>query len=447
MKKSLFKTCSLLFITCLSTGVNAQEISPIICQNKTCLPANQAVTKDHLFEHINYLLEKNINSPITICEADVASKSCLKKGASIPIVTNNVQTSIDLLSARLIDIKKVQDSSGIDLIVDYKTKSGNIFPSCQTAYSRLGVLNNNAIQVIAPEFSCKLTQTTPSSLSLIQYIDYINFDTGTIGAHYISSNAVGQNKIGYLLLQFDKQAYFSSHPAFPMPEVVQQVQQKNPEVAHTQVSPVWMKPTPILNLEKPTFVDQDCMHTPHGCQNLELNTTLNPQQNLQSPTPSTTGLIEQDKVILPPTNGIRKTITTRKQIIEDGKPVAIEENIVHYVQENPNMPLQKIEPSTKEKETEKSLELPNPQMPKTANPITPVQQQFIPEYYIPQEIVLSPAEIETINKVAPIEQPQKESIAEQKPVQIKEPVVIQDHSLTKEEPTSFLDRLEKYFYF
>jgi len=452
MKNLLIKSLSLISITCLTTQTNAMEISPIICQNKTCLPAYQSVTKDHLFEHINYLIEKNINTPITICEADPTSKTCLKKGISVPVITNNAQVNMDILSARLIDAKKVPDTAGIDLIVDYKTKAGNIFPTCQTAFSRLGILNYNSIQVIAPEFSCNLTQTTPSSLSFAQYIDYINFDTANIGIHYVVGNAAGQNKTGYMLLSFEKQAPFASHPVFPMPEVAKLVQSKVEAPAHTKIEPVWMKPTPFLTLEKPTFVNQDCMNTPEGCPNLALNMTATvPQETqpiMQQNVASTTGLIEQDKVILPPTQGIRKTVTTRKQIIKEGEPVAIEEEVVHYIQDSPSAPLKPVEPIEQEKSLEPQ-ELPSPQMPEMHYPALLIDQQPVPEYIFPQEVVLSNAEIEAINQSAPV--PQEPTIIKQpikEPIlQNEQPVIIQDHSITKEEPSSFLDKLGKYFYF
>lgn len=453
MKKLLFKSFSLIGMLCLSTQSNAMDISPIICQNRQCLPAHQAVTKDHLFEHINYLLEKNINAPISMCEADPASKTCFKKGISLPVFTNNAQVNMDVLSARLIDVKKVPDSAGLDLIVDYKTKAGNIFPSCQTAYSRLGILDHNTIQVIAPSFSCNLTQTTPSPLSLAQYVDYINFDTGTIGVHYTSANAIGQNKTGYLILQFSQQAPFSSHPAFPMPEVAQLVQTKIETPAHTKVDPVWMKPTPVLSLEKPTFVDQDCMNTPGGCQNLMLG-AKNTQPQIQQPATqqgvaSTTGLIEQDKVILPPTQGIRKTITTRKQIIEEGKPISVEEAVVHYIQETPSSPLKIVDPN-KQKESMQPKELANPEMPQMIYPVALTGQETLPEYIAPQEVILSLEEVEAINQAAPTTI-EKQEVAPQPVVlskpQTEIPVVIQDNSVTKEEQSSLLDKFEKYFYF
>ena len=440
-----------LLIKSLSSQSLAMDISPIICQNKACLPAFQAVTKEHLFEHINYLLENNINTPIAICEADPTSKTCIGKGISIPVITNNAQVNLDILSARLIDTKKLTDSAGVDLIIDYKTKAGNIFPTCQTAFSRLGILNQNAVQVIAPEFSCNLTHTTPSSLSLAQYVDYINFDTGNIGVHYASNNAANQNKTGYMLLSFEKKPHIPSHPAFPMPEVAKLVQSKIETPAHTKVDPVWMKPTPFLNLEKPTIASQDCMNTSEGCPNLTLN--------MQGHTPhvqhavstqnvaSTTGLIEQDKVILPPTQGIRKTITTRKQIIEEGKPVSVEEEVVHYIQESPSAPLKAIEP-IKQEEIVQPQEIASPQMPKMVHPIVLIEQQPLPEYIVPQDIILSNAEIEAINKITPsIENQAIEQQNNIPALHSESPVIIQDKSITKEEPSSLLDNLSKYFYF
>lgn len=450
MQLHIFKGITFMGVLCASIISNANTLSPIICLNKKCIPAYNAVTKEHLFEHINYLLEQSVNHPISICEADPISKNCLKKGIIVPLQVATSNINLDILSAKLTDVKKISETAGIDMIIDYKTKAGNIFPTCQTAPSRLGIFDKNTIQLIAPEFSCYLTQTTPVSLSLVQYIDYIDFDNGLVGMQYNVTSNSGTNNNGYAILKFQNTQPFKSHPQFPMPEVVSQFKEDESQIAHTQVAPVWMKPTPILNLEQPTYVDQDCMHTPQGCENLMLNLAEGSQPLVQANvnTPSTTGLIEQDKVVLPPLKGVRKTVTTRKQIIEDGKPVSIEEEVVQYAQETPSQPFVKVEQAPTAQEQSLTNILPSPEMPTVANAIQqmPSYTENI-EFAIPNEVILTPNELQQIDQIAPIATEQKSFHQTSPSMENEDIVIIQEKSIPKEENTSLLDSLEKYFYF
>lgn len=437
MRLHIFKCITFVGILGTSVVSNANIPSPIVCLNRQCLPANQAVTKEHLLEHVNHLLKVSTNSPISICEADPVSKNCLKKGITIPLQISTSNINLDILSAKLTDVKDIPGTAGIDMIVDYQTKAGNIFPTCQTAFSRLGIFDNNAIQIIAPDFSCYLTQTMPVSFSLSQYVDYINFDDGLLGIYYTIGSHVG-NKNGYAILKFQNLEPFKSHPQFPMPSVVEKFSTEKTQPAHTHMTPVWMKPTPFLTLEKPSFVDQDCMHTPQGCENLILNMNNNSTSTLPTPAegvPSTTGLIEQDKIVLPPLKGVRKTVTTRKQVFEDGKPVSVEEEVVQYEQEDPSQPFVKVEDTATPQE-QNINELPTPEMPSIAHGIQQNQSglQNI-DVVVPHEVILNPNEIQQ-----PVQQ-------EVKPLQNENLVIIQDKSIPKEDNTSLIDSLEKYFYF
>jgi len=137
-------------------------------------------------------------------------------------------------------------------------------------------------------------------------------------------------------------ASIASTTPFPMPEVAQQfaIQQEEAK-AHTHVDPIWMKPTPILDLENPSIVTNDCVNNPndyHASQQQETpHKTV--QELASSSTPSTTGLVYQDKKqIIPPVNGIKKTITTKKKIIENGKVIATTEEVRELLQQSPEQP-------------------------------------------------------------------------------------------------------------
>ena len=419
-----------------STVCEAQNIAlnPVICQNKKCYPANAALTREKLFESVQSLIKNNVNQQILLCEANAQSKMCLSKGFSLPLQSNLFQTQMEILSAKITDAKDIEKTTGSDLIVDYKVKAGNIFPNCQTAPSRLGVLENNQIQIIAPEFSCRFGQSIKTSLSLVYNVDYVNFDNGSIGAYYSISadNKLMGQKTGYLLFRFSQPAQNLSSLEFPMPEVFNQYQQQlKQQAGNGYLAPVWLKPTPILNVETPqvttgadgSLIIQDTPATPSG--------TI---QNV----PTTTGLITQDKVILPPTQGARKTITVKKQIFQEGKPVAYEEDVKRYVQENENAPFIEEEKLI-QKQKENTLLVPD--MPKPSKALIETNlPTTIPEFIFPHEVTLTQAEIGQIQKQAP------QLTKTTSPHNIKK----QDKTADANEPSllnKVWGKVERFFYF
>lgn len=411
----------------------ASALTPTICQNKKCYPATMALTRERLFEQIQNLVDNNLNQNMSLCEANPQSKMCLTKGFSIPLYSGITQMNMDVASARILDKKEIEKTTGLDLIIDYKVKTENLFPTCQTAPSRLGVLEANRVQLIAPEFSCNFSQSNKSSFSIAFDVDYINFDNGTVGAYYsmAASKALAGQKNGYVLFRFPQTDSSALNNEFPMPSVYlayqQQIQQP-----HTQMQPVWMKPSPILNTD-----GQEVVVTPSQNQAPRAQAAL---PKAPDGTPSTTGLILQDKVILPPLEGIRKTVTVKKQIIQEGKPVVYEEEVKHYVQANENAPL--IEES-QAIAIQKANTPAVPEMPKPNNQL--IQTSYydqMPEYIFPQEVML------TIDE-AKVPQPPTDLTNEQMPsVQEKLAAIEQESNQTdKKTSSSIWDKIEKLFYF
>ena len=357
-----------------------------------------------------------------------------------------------MLNAKLLDTKKVSQTSGIDLIIDYKVKIGDIFPDCQTAPSRLGLLEGNTIQVVAPEFSCYLTHSSATPISIVHHVDYVDLDNKIIGAYYAASAgdvSFGNNKTGYVLLQLNRETPISfslEQMAHPSQSIIAQ-QSTEP---HTQVAPIWMKPTPFLNLEKPTYVDQDCMHTPQGCAQLMINSngvqSNEISSNYSTDIASTTGLIEQDKIILPPTNGIRKTVKIKKQVFENGKQISVEEDVQEYIQETPDDEfISQKEAEIKELQSQLQI----PEMPKPIHNLSSAPQiQNTSNFVTSNAIVLSAEEIAQI---------ERESGYQINPNAVEEsnqlPVVIESKSIEKTQPIkektkeSFFEKIEKYLYF
>lgn len=332
----------------LSASAAAQTPGVLICRAKQCIEAKQTIGREGLFHQLAQLLDKNIGKNVSLCEADPTTHTCLTKGISFPIQSATIQTNISIPEAQVVDSKILPNTTGLDLILDYKIKAGDTFPQCQTALSRLGVAAADMTQLISPRFNCQLTETGNSVFSLVYNINYIDFDSGLIGAYFsaASGNSLSGGKNGYVLMHFSQPTSISAdifkRPSAQGPLTV------TAEQAHTQMEAIWMKPTPFLNLETPVFMPENCMNDMGACSAQMLNTmpgTASISQTTPSPLPSTpgvastTGLIQQTKTILPPSQALTQTVTTRKQVIEEGKPVYVEEEVRRFVQQTPDSPL------------------------------------------------------------------------------------------------------------
>ena len=322
---------TLIGLAFLSIPVQANSLTPLVCQNKKCLPASQAVTIEYLYNRVQQLFKKNSNYSLFLCEANPNSKMCLKNGISFPIQSGNYRTMVEIPSAKLLDVSASDTQAHLDLILDYKIKAGNLFPSCQTASTSLNIFDSTAVEMQAPLFTCNLTRSTRAPLSLSYQVDYVDFDTGTIGAYYIANAGAAQ---GYLTLRFSQPGPTAIADPFPMPEVEERllaqaqaeaetqmafetqllpqeeiVISQETDTPHTQMEPVWMNPTPLLSLQEPVIEDKPCTDSLlGGCP-----------KSKQTDVASTTGLIIKDKKVIPSEDGVKKTVTVTKRIIEDGK--------------------------------------------------------------------------------------------------------------------------------
>lgn len=438
-------------LLCTLQAHSAVGNTPIICQNQKCFPATDIENKDDLFIQIHNMFKKASNNSLAICEANPISKACINKGISFPITAQYMQNTVDISGAKLIDVQKIDGSSGLDLIIDYKIKAGDIFPNCQTAPSRLGVLQKNTVQIVSPEFSCHLTQSTPTPISIVYHVDYIDLTNKIIGAYYAASAGqtyFGNNKTGYLTLHLQRETPVNITIPQNIPTSDMGVNFSNTQ-PHTQMSPIWMKPTPFLNLETPTYVDQDCMHTPQGCAQLMLETpssvSLTPN-TVNSDVPSTTGLINQDKTILPPVKGVRKTVKIKKQVFENGKQISVEEDVQQYIQDTPE------EEFINQKQKEiNALKLQIPDMPKPIHQIEPLPIDNMP---FQTEYTSEPAIVLSANEIAQIERETGYPISHSNQIQNQSiPIIVESKNTAKKEPVkekpkeSLFEKIEKYLYF
>lgn len=339
--RSFLSTC--VCFTLCATSAFAQTNSVLICRAKQCADASQTMSKEYLFNQMTALLNKNIGSSVLLCEANPQTHVCLEKGISFNAQSSLIQAIITIPSARIVDAKPLTKETGIDMILDYKVQAGGTYPRCQTALSRLGVADPDNVQMMSPSFACHLTETADTVLSIVYNIDYVDFDYGTFGAYYSAASglALPGGKSGYMLMRFTQPGTLTLNDAFPMNAVAQGAQQGTQQGTQAEtgntLDPVWMKPTPFLNMETPVFMPQDCATTEQGCSAQAVNAYATGAVPLTD-TVSTTGLIQQNHEYIDPKKGATKVVLTRKQIIENGQARTIEEKVQHFVQETPDSP-------------------------------------------------------------------------------------------------------------
>lgn len=493
------------FSTIISFSSYAQNFNQVtVCQSQKCLPASSSVTREFLHKNLSALFEKNVNSSILVCTANPATKMCTKRNLSFPIQNGAISTLISIPSIKIIDSREIPNTTGNNLILDYQLEAGQIFPNCQTSASVFGVSSPDSLQVISTPFACSLTSQNKPVFGFQFNIDYVDFNTSTLGAYVFvgSANSAKPYSQNYVLLKFMNPDHsYLNHP-FPLPEVasaqnqpvfsndtpIQQGVSTGDGSVSKPLPPVWLKPTPILNLEHPQVVSHECSNNPALCSK---DYKKNPIPQAHNPNvASTTGLIFQDKNILPPTSGIRKTVTTRKHVIENGKEVSVTEDVRHYTQEDEKAPLQEVSydlnqlQSTSQQTHDAPQEMNVPKMPQlpfmaqnNAYPTANVQVQYL----TPNGVVLSPQEkmyleqlpipnqalniiqgehpqeVILLNEPQPVNQPQNSSSVKDDFDTIidnyNETIEVSDKQKTNsqkpdnEKNESFWEKAEKFFYF
>lgn len=393
----------------LPSDFNAQNVlaealgkgSILVCKAGQCVQTNHNMSREYLFNQLKELVDANIGQDIEICEGDSARRQCIQNGISLLVASPAIQTIVQIPKARLIDARPVEDTPGIDLIIDYKIKAGGTFPHCQTTLSRLGTRHAGSSELMSPHFNCALTETGKTLFSLAYHIDYIDFDQGIIGAQYTiaADNVLTGANAGYILMDFAKGVKMEPGETYPYPEQLAALESGEVATFDTpmDMEAVWLKPTPFLNLLTPTFAPNDCYTFEGGCSAQMLNNparAVQPtdtsagvrsgnrnvppaQAKLDALTPpnvaSTTGLIQQTMTVTPVSPAERQTITTKTKVAENGKIIYSEEATRHYVRETANGPL--VEDKSKAV-VQSSGQMPNEETVKNAEKEYAAMKQF-----------------------------------------------------------------------
>ena len=183
---------------------NLSSTSVLVCRSHQCANAPYSMTKGFLFNKIAQMMEKNVGKTVLVCEADPATHICLEEGISVPADTSYSPVQVTVQRMKLTDEKKLNGSTGLDLVWDYRIKADRTYPPCQLALSRLSVEYTDKVELTTQDFMCNITETGQTSLNATYNINYLDFDYGFIGAYYTIGigGAVRGDKTGYALFRF-----------------------------------------------------------------------------------------------------------------------------------------------------------------------------------------------------------------------------------------------------
>ena len=365
MKKHFLFTVAGLVLTAVST--QAQQIqepnliglesgSILMCKDNQCVQTSSEMVRDYLYNQVNDLMNANIGQEVTLCEADPTQHKCIQKGIAFPVQSKTIQTTIKIGQAQIVDAKPVKDTAnGVDIILDYHVRAGETFPRCQTSLTRIGIASATDVKMMSPQFNCRLTETGKTTFSIVYNIEYLDMDTGTIGAFYTvdANNALNGSNGGYILMQLKKGLEIEAGEIFPYPAQLKAIKNgtmppiNDPEMLE-KMGAFWLKPTPFLNLTTPLFAPNNCFEFEGGCSAEMLNEpkkAIPPAAEkiaklIPEGVPATVGLIQQTVTYENPQEPVMKqTVTTNRQVLENDKTVFEEKETKNYIQQTPDSEL------------------------------------------------------------------------------------------------------------
>ncbi|MBR6411797.1 MAG: hypothetical protein IKS41_01380, partial [Alphaproteobacteria bacterium] len=234
---------------------NLSSTSVLVCRAHQCANAPYSMTKGFLFNKIAQMMEKNIGKTILVCEADPATHICLTEGISIPADNSYSPVQVNIQKLKMVDEKKLNGSTGLDLVWDYRIKADRTYPPCQLALSRLTVDYTDKVELSTQDFMCNITETGQTLLNATYNIDYLDFDYGFIGAYYTIgiSGTVQGDKTGYALFRFTSRppAIVESTEPLPAPlppevEPIPEILQETAPKTQTPVQEVVVTAEPVV---------------------------------------------------------------------------------------------------------------------------------------------------------------------------------------------------------
>lgn len=184
-------------------GVEFAERPTVICRDFNCTRLNNRITRTFLFNSLSNMFLTNMHSRVYICEADPFSRSCLQSGISFPVRSGIANALVKIPKATISQVNLSTGLSRATVTMTYEFLINGIKHTCEPTIMDISVPNNSQATLINREFSCNLTSSGMSNVSLLLNVDYIDLDYGLIGAYYslgLQGPTTGGSN-GYLLFK------------------------------------------------------------------------------------------------------------------------------------------------------------------------------------------------------------------------------------------------------
>jgi len=198
LKKTLFCLAFLGFVAC-GISAMARTYPTQICRGGACQPVSFS-PKPQLMDQISTLFPKSVQQ-IVFCEADPASRTCLRDGLEFFGYSSAATIRFNIPFARIVHADRRQNSYGLAL--DYQVMANGMYPACMVSDGALELYTKGIMQINSPYFACQMTRFGTTRIMLQFQLDYVDFSTRRLGAFYtayVEGEATGSGS-GYALLR------------------------------------------------------------------------------------------------------------------------------------------------------------------------------------------------------------------------------------------------------
>lgn len=197
-----------LFISQMAFAQAVTPTSVVVCRDKQCAAASQSMTREYLYNQLVSFFENNAGQNVLFCEADQIHRVCYENGIRFKTQVGLTPAVATIESAKVLRVKTVKNSPATDIAFDYDISLNETKPRCEAALTRLRVSSADTIRMESGKFDCKFSSLGKTALNTMFAVDYIDFDYGLIGAHYVigASQASKGGAEGYMLMRFSSLA-------------------------------------------------------------------------------------------------------------------------------------------------------------------------------------------------------------------------------------------------
>jgi len=170
-----------------------------ICNQEVCQPITY-FEQQQVLEKLTLMFKKNANQ-VLMCSADSVAKKFLNHPLTFSGQTNMMQVDFQVPFVRILQKERLEN--GLALALDYQIKANEKYPACSASISHFTLFPKGEIILTSPSFECQATELGKTLLAFQFKIDYINFETGWLGAFYeasTSGDVLGEGS-GYVMMQ------------------------------------------------------------------------------------------------------------------------------------------------------------------------------------------------------------------------------------------------------